>query len=87
MKICRPKFKAYAVVFLIGMPSSLREIYDTLNVNYFFLSMPSSLREIYDTLNVNYFFLSKVLRLGQKNRHMASTKLNQLSSRRYVIFW
>ena len=66
MKICRPKFKAYAVVFLIGVPSSLREIYDTLNVNY--------------------FFLSKVLRLGQKNRHMASTKLNQLSSGGMLFF-
>ena len=66
MKICRPKFKAYAVVFLIGVPSSLREIYDTLNVNY--------------------FFLPKVLRLGQKNRHMASTKLNQLSSGGMLFF-
>ena len=33
-------------------------------------------------INRETLILTQVLRLGQKNRHIASTKLNQLSSRR-----
>ena len=46
------------------------------------LVLQSQSSQFHWLINRETLILTQVLRLGQKNRHIASTKLNQLSSRR-----
>ena len=64
--------------FLIGKTSWFKNFDERLEC----LVLQSQSSQFHWLINRETLILTQVLRLGQKNRHIASTKLNQLSSRR-----